>query len=119
MPTPYAQNVKAAIREHYGGPEQVRVVDIDAPAAGDGEVLVRVHTASVNRADLDYIGPRPQFIRAFVGIRRPKNPRLGTDVAGTVEAVGAGVTRFTPGDRVFGDLLPFQMGSFGELVVAK
>ena len=47
----------------------MRVVDIDAPVAGDGEVLVRVHTASVNRADLDYIGPRPQFIRAFVGIR--------------------------------------------------
>ena len=97
----------------------MRIEELDAPVAGDGEVLVRVHTASVNRADLDYIGPRPQFIRAFVGIRRPKNPRLGTDVAGTVEAVGTGVTRFKPGDRVFGDLLPFEMGSFAELVVAK
>jgi NADPH:quinone reductase-like Zn-dependent oxidoreductase len=111
--------MKAAVRYRYGGPEQVRVEELETPVAGEGQVLVRVHTASVNRADLDYIGPRPQFIRAFVGIRRPRNPRLGTDVAGIVEAVGPGVTRFKPGDRVFGDLLPFEMGSFAELVVAK
>ena len=111
--------MKAAVRYRYGGPEQVRIEELEAPVPGEGQVLVRVHTASVNRADLDYIGPRPQFIRAFVGVRKPTNPRLGTDVAGTVEAVGPGVTRFKPGDRVFGDLLPFEMGSFAELVVAK
>ena len=111
--------MKAAVRYEYGGPEQVRVEEIEAPVAGEGQVLVRVHAASVNRADLDYIAPRPQFIRLFVGLRRPTNPRLGTDVAGTVEAVGPGVTRFKPGDRVFGDLLSFNMGSFAELVVAK
>ena len=111
--------MKAAIRTRYGGPEQVRIEDIEKPEPGEGQVLVRVHAASVNRADLDYIAPRPQFIRAFVGVRGPRNPRLGTDVAGTVEAVGPDVTRFTPGDRVFGDLLPFGMGSFAEFVVAK
>lgn len=111
--------MKAAIRTRYGSVDHVRVVDVERPVPGEGEVLVRVHTASVNRADLDYIAPRPQFIRAFVGIRRPRNPRLGTDVAGVVEAVGPGVTTLGAGDRVFGDLLPFGMGSFAEFVVAK
>jgi NADPH:quinone reductase-like Zn-dependent oxidoreductase len=111
--------MKAAVRYRYGGPEQVRIEELETPVPGEGQVLVRVHTASVNRADLDYIGPRPQFIRAFVGVRKPTNPRLGVDVAGTVDAVGPGVTRCKPGDRVFGDLLPFDMGSFAELVVAK
>jgi NADPH:quinone reductase-like Zn-dependent oxidoreductase len=111
--------MKAAIRTEYGSGDHVRVLEVEQPVPGEGQVLVRVHTASVNRADLDYIAPRPQFIRAFVGIRRPRNPRLGTDVAGTVEAVGPGVTRFRPGDRVFGDLLPFGMGSFAEFVAAK
>ncbi len=113
---PYAGRVKAAIRTSYGGPEQVRIEDVPTPVPGERQVLVRVHAASVNRADLDYIEPRPQFIRAFVGVRRPRNPRLGTDVAGTVEALGPGVTRFAVGDRVFGDLLPFGLGSFAEFV---
>ena len=111
--------MKAAIRTRYGSVDHVQVVELERPVPGEGEVLVRVQMASVNRADLDYIAPRPGFIRAFVGIRRPRNPRLGTDVAGTVEAVGSGVTRFQLGDRVFGDLLPFEMGSFAEFVVAK
>ena len=66
--------MKAAVRYRYGGPEQVRVEELEAPVAGEGEVLVRVHTASVNRADLDYIGPRPQFIRAFVGHAPAEEP---------------------------------------------
>src|SRR3954451_7928224 len=111
--------MKGAIRTRYGSVDHVRVVELERPAPGEGEVLVRVQMASVNRADLDYIAPRPQFIRGFVGVRRPRNIRLGTDVAGTVEAVGPGVTRFQPGDRVFGDLLPFAMGSFAEFVAAK
>jgi NADPH:quinone reductase-like Zn-dependent oxidoreductase len=115
MPAP----MKAAIRTRYGSIDHVRVVELERPVPGEGEVLVRVHTASVNRADLDYIAPRPQFIRLFVGMRRPTSIRLGTDVAGTVEAVGPGVSRFQPGDRVFGDLLPYGMGSFAEFVVAK
>jgi NADPH:quinone reductase-like Zn-dependent oxidoreductase len=108
--------VRAAVRYRYGSTADVRVEDIETPVPREGQVLVRVHAASINRADLDYIQPRPQFIRAFVGIRKPRNRRLGTDVAGTVEAVGDGVARFRPGDRVFGDLLPFGQGSFADFV---
>jgi NADPH:quinone reductase-like Zn-dependent oxidoreductase len=110
--------MKAAVRYQYGGVQHVRIEDLDVPVPAEGEVLVRVHAASINRADLDYIGPRPQFIRAFVGVRRQRNPRLGTDVAGVVESLGPGVTRFAVGDRVFGDLLPHRMGSFAEYVTA-
>ncbi len=82
----------------------------------EGEILVRVHAASVNRADLDQIHPRPSFLRLFLGLRRPRNRRLGSDVAGTVEAVGLKVTRFKPGDRVFADLFSSGQGSFAEMV---
>jgi NADPH:quinone reductase-like Zn-dependent oxidoreductase len=109
-------SVKAAVRYRYGGVRHVRLEEMDVPVPREGEVLVRVHAASINRADLDYIGPRPQFIRAFVGLRTPKNPRLGTDVAGVVEALGPGASRYAVGDRVFGDLLPYRMGSFAEYV---
>ena len=110
--------MRALIRNRYGGPEVVTLADIPDPVAGEGEVLVRVRAASVNRADLDQVGPRPGFLRLFLGIRRPRNPRLGSDVAGVVEGVGPGVTRFRTGDRVFADLFPFGQGSFAELVAA-
>jgi NADPH:quinone reductase-like Zn-dependent oxidoreductase len=110
--------MRAVVRHRYGGPDVVAVDDIPAPVVGAGEVLVRVRAASVNRADLDQLGPRPGILRPFLGMRRPRNPRLGTDVAGIVETVGAGVTRFSPGSRVFGDLFPFGQGSFAELVAA-
>ena len=74
--------------------------------------------ASVNRADLDGIEPRPQFTRLFLGLRAPRNHRVGIDVAGVVDAVGEGVTRFKPGDGVFADLYPFQQGSFAEFASA-
>ena len=89
------------------------------PIPGEDELLVRVHAASVNRADLDGLGPRPSFARLFMGLRRPRNPRLGIDVAGVVEAVGSSVTRFRPGDRVFADLFPFGQGAFAEYVAAR
>jgi NADPH:quinone reductase-like Zn-dependent oxidoreductase len=110
--------VKAAVRDRYGGAEAVRVEEIETPVPGDRELLVRVHAASVNRADLDQIHPRPSFLRLFLGLRRPRNRRLGSDVAGTVEAVGPGVTRFRTGDRVFADLFSSGQGSFAEMVSA-
>jgi NADPH:quinone reductase-like Zn-dependent oxidoreductase len=110
--------VKAAVRDRYGGAEVVRVEEIAAPIPGNGEILVRVHAASVNRADLDQIHPRPSFLRLFLGVRRPRNIRLGSDVAGVVEAVGPNVTRFRHGDRVFADLFSAGQGSFAELVSA-
>jgi len=92
--------VKAAVRERYGPPEVVEVREVATPTPKDDEVLVRVHAASVNRADLDYLGPRPGFIRPLIGMRAPRDPRMGIDVAGVVESVGADVTGFHAGDRV-------------------
>jgi NADPH:quinone reductase-like Zn-dependent oxidoreductase len=111
--------MKAARWRRYGPPlDVVRVEDVEDPAPAADGVLVRVQVASVNRADLDQLGPRPGFLRPFIGVRGPRNPRLGIDAAGVVEAVGPGVSRFRPGDRVFADLFPFGMGAFAELAVA-
>lgn len=106
--------MRAAIRKRYGPPEVVTVRDVDRPTPGEGDVVVRVEAASVNRADLDLIYPEPGFLRLFFGLRAPRDGRVGCDVAGVVETVGAGVTRFVPGDRVFADLYPFGSGSFAE-----
>jgi NADPH:quinone reductase-like Zn-dependent oxidoreductase len=111
-------SMRAAVRDRYGAPDVVRVEEIERPEPKDDELLVRVAAASVNRADLDGIRPKPQFVRLFLGLRAPRNRRIGLDVAGTVEAVGAGVTRFKPGDRVFADLYPARQGAFAELVTA-
>lgn len=110
--------MKAAIRERYGPPEVVEVREVDTPTPKDDEVLVRVWAASVNRADLDYLGPRPGFIRPMIGMRAPRDPRMGIDVAGVVDSVGSSVTGFQAGDRVFGDMLAFGSGAFAEYLCA-
>jgi NADPH:quinone reductase-like Zn-dependent oxidoreductase len=110
--------MKAAVRERYGTPDVVEIREVDRPTPADDEVLVRVRAASVNRADLDGIRPRPGFVRLFIGLRRPRNPAIGLDVAGVVESVGASVGRFRPGDEVFGDMYAFGVGAFAEYVCA-
>ena len=111
--------MKAAVRYRYGSPDVVRVEDLDRPVPAEGEVLVRLRAASVNRADLDGIQPRPGFIRLFMGLRAPHQPQIGVDVAGVVESVGTGVTRFRPGDEVFADLFAAgQVGAFAEYISA-
>jgi NADPH:quinone reductase-like Zn-dependent oxidoreductase len=113
--------MKAAIKERYGPPEVVELREIEKPVPVAGQVLVRVRAASVNRADLDGLKPRPAFVRLLIGLRAPKVGRrgVGLDVAGVVEAVGPNATRFRPGDEVFGDmsLYPSQ-GTFAEYVCA-
>ncbi len=106
------------MRERYGPPDVVSVREIERPTPAAGHVVVRVVVASVNRADLDGIEPRPQFTRLFLGLRAPRNHRVGIDVAGVVDAIGDGVTRFQPGDAVFADLYPFGQGSFADYVSA-
>ena len=106
------------MRDRYGPPEVVEVREIERPTPKDDEVLVRVHAASVNRADLDGLYPRWQLSRLFLGVRRPRSPGLGLDVAGVVKSVGPNVTRFKPGDRVFGDLFNFGQSAFAEYVAA-
>jgi len=112
--------MRAAVRDTYGGPDIVRVEEVEKRLPNDIEVLVRVEAASVNRADLDALKPRPGFARLFTGIRAPRNRRLGVDAAGVVEAVGGGVTRFQPGDRVFTDLFTFGVraseGAFADYI---
>lgn len=112
--------MKAAVYERYGSTDVVHVMDVAPPEPADDQVLVRVHAASVNRGDLDGLTPRPQFARLFVGVRAPKDHRVGLDAAGVVEAVGASVTRFKVGDQVFGDMFVYRgQGAFAEYVCAK
>jgi NADPH:quinone reductase-like Zn-dependent oxidoreductase len=108
--------MKAALRERYGTVDVVELRDVEKPGPVDDQLLVRVRAASVNRADLDGLAPRPQFARLFMGLRAPRQVRMGVDVAGEVEAVGPNVTRFKPGDRVFGDMFSFGSGTFAEYV---
>ena len=92
--------MKAVVHCEYGGPEVLKFEDIEKPVPNDNQVLVRVRAASVNPLDLTIRGP--WLIRPILGLRKPKDTRLGVDYAGTVEAVGKNVTNFKPGDEVFG-----------------
>jgi NADPH:quinone reductase-like Zn-dependent oxidoreductase len=94
--------MRAAVRTRYGPPDVVRVVEVEEPAAKDDEVLVRVHATTVNRTDCGVRAAKPFIYRFFLGLRRPRLTVLGNEFAGQVEAVGAGVTSYTVGDRVFG-----------------
>lgn len=104
--------MKAILCTKYGPPEDLHLMEVDKPAPKDNQVLIKVHAASVNTADLTFRGG---VYRLFGGLRRPKDPRVGIDVAGEVEAVGSNVTNFRPGDRVFGGCA----GSFAEYAVAR
>jgi NADPH:quinone reductase-like Zn-dependent oxidoreductase len=108
------------MRDRYGSPaEAVRVCEVARPTPAADEVLVRVEAASVNRADLDLLYPRPKGLRLVLGVRGPRERRVGCDVAGVVEAVGSAVTRFRPGERVFADLYPYGLGAFAEYACAR
>lgn len=108
----------SAIVDRYGPPEVVRLDEVERPTPTGDQVLIKVHAASVNRADLDGLGPRPGFVRLFFGLRKPKVDRIGLDAAGVVETVGPDVTRFKAGDRVSADLSAFGMGAFAEYACA-
>ena len=110
--------MRAAWRDSYGPPEVVEVRDVGRPIPEGDQVLVRVHVAAVNRADLDGILPRWQFIRLFAGFRVPKVKAVGLDLAGVVEQVGPDVQRFKPGDRVFADMFSYGSGAFAEYACA-
>lgn len=102
--------MRAAVYRRYGPPEVVRVEEVETPVPGEGEVLIAVRAAAVNPLDIGFIRGTPRLLRLAVGLRAPKRTRPGVDVAGVVEAIGGGVTRFAPGDAVFG-LCP---GAFAE-----
>src|SRR5947208_7150742 len=95
-----ANPMKAILHCEYGGPEVLKLEDVEKPPPTDNQILVRVRAASVNPLDLTIRGPWP--LRPIFGMRKPKDTRLGVDYAGTVEAVGKNVTQFKPGEEVFG-----------------
>lgn len=107
--------MKAIVAEEYGTPDILRLMDVEKPTPKEGEVLVKVHAASLNAYDWHMLTADIFLVRlGGRGLRRPKYPILGADVAGTVEAVGSRVTQFRPGDPVYGDCAGHGNGSFAE-----
>jgi NADPH:quinone reductase-like Zn-dependent oxidoreductase len=107
--------MKAAVHDRYGTPDVVAIGEVDKPALTDDGVLVRVRATSVNPAEWYAVAGQPYVARPVMGLRAPKTPLLGADFAGTVEAVGSAVTRFRPGDDVFGG----RHGAFAEYVCVR
>jgi NADPH:quinone reductase-like Zn-dependent oxidoreductase len=109
--------MKAIVQDRYGGPDVLEFSDIDQPVPKDNEVLVQVQAAGLHRGDWHVMTGLPYLIRLVVpdlGLRKPKVPVRGMDLAGRVEAVGPNVTRFQPGDEVFG----WADGAFAEYAAA-
>jgi len=97
-----ATTMKAIVRRCYGPPDVLQLEHIEKPVPGDRQLLVRVLAAGINPADWHVVRAEPYIMRVDTGFGSPKNARIGIDFAGTVEAVGRDVTRFKPGDEVFG-----------------
>lgn len=106
--------MRAVVQRRYGGSDVLQLARVPRPAVRDDQVLVRVHAAGLDRGTEHLMTGKPYAVRLASGIRRPRNPVPGRDVAGTVVEVGAGVSRFAPGDEVFG----VAPGSFAEYAVA-
>jgi NADPH:quinone reductase-like Zn-dependent oxidoreductase len=106
--------MQAIVQDTYGSAEVMHLKDIETPRIDAHEVLVRVRAAGVNPADWAIMSGLPYIARPIYGLRKPKNIVRGTDVAGIVEAVGIDVTRFRPGDEVFG----WSSGSYAEYAAA-
>jgi NADPH:quinone reductase-like Zn-dependent oxidoreductase len=105
--------MKAIVHTQYGSPDILQFKEVEKPVPRDNEVLIKVHAASVNTLDLALSGPL--LVRIITGgLLKPKDPRLGADIAGQVEAVGNNVTQFQPGDEVFGEC----KGAFAEYACA-
>ena len=107
--------MKAITQDRYGSERTLELSDMDKPEIGDDEVLVRVHAASVHVGDWILMSGSPYVMRMATGLRKPKNPVPGSDVAGTVEAAGKDVDGLQPGDEVFG----WCTGAFAEYVSAS
>ena len=111
------QRMKAIVQDTYGSMDILELREIDRPVPTDNQVLVQVRAAGLHRGDWHVMTGLPYMIRLAVptlGLRKPKVPVLGMDLAGRVESVGAHVTRFQPGDEVFG----WTDGSFAEYAIA-
>lgn len=113
--TATATTMRAVVQDRYGSSEVLRLAQVPRPGIGDHEVLVRVRAAGLDRGTEHLMTGKPYVMRLGFGVRRPKNPVSGRDVAGTVVAVGSAVSRFAAGDAVYG----IAPGSFAEYVAAR
>lgn len=116
--------MKAIVQARYGSPAELELRDVGRPAVGDGDVLVRVRTASIHPDVWHVVTGRPFVLRLMgAGFSKPKNPMPGTDMAGVVESVGKDVTRFRPGDAVFGETIGTHQwingGALAEFVAVR
>jgi len=111
-PVAGAAAMRAVVYRCYGPPKVLEIASISKPVPADNEVLVRISAASVNPLDWHFMRGKPYLMRLIAGVGRPDEPRLGVDFAGTVEAVGADVQEYRPGDEVFGG----RTGAFAEYV---
>jgi NADPH:quinone reductase-like Zn-dependent oxidoreductase len=110
-----AKPMKAIVFRCYGSSAVLKLEDVEKPAPNENQVLVKVHAASVNALDWHFMRGQPYIMRMMAGVGVPKDPRMGVDFAGTVEAVGSNVKRFKPGDEVFGG----RNGAFAEYVTVR
>ena len=97
----YYKVMKAAVNDTYGPPSTIQIRDIEKPVPGLSEVLVKVHFSSVNRTDMGFLLGKPWVTRLFTGVLKPKYKTVGCELSGVVAEVGAQVSRFKPGDKVF------------------
>ena len=107
--------MQAIVQAGYGSADVLRRAEIDKPVVGDDEVLIRVQAAGLDRGTWHLMAGQPYLVRLVSGLRTPKSPVPGLDVASTVVATGAAVTRFKAGDQVFG----ISKGSFAEYAPAR
>lgn len=111
--------MKAIVYERYGSPDVLQFTDVATPTPKADEVLVKIFAAAANPLDWHIMRAKPFLVRLGNGLLKPKNTRLGADIAGRVEAVGSSVTRFQPGDAVFGSISEDRLGGFAEYVCTR
>ena len=108
--------MRAIVHNRYGPPDVLKLVEVELLTPTENQVLIKVHAAAANPLDWHFMRGSPFLVRLQSGLSKPKDPRLGADVAGVVEAVGGDVTGFKPGDAVFGEI---GKGAFAEYVCAR
>ena len=111
--------MKAIVYTEYGSPDVLQLKEVEKPTPKEDEVLVKIHAASANAADWHLMRAEPFLARLENGLLKPKNTKLGADVAGRIEAVGRNVTQFQAGEEVFGGMPLNELGGFAEYVCAK
>ncbi len=111
--------MKAIVCTQYGPPSNLQLQEVPKPSPKANEVLVKVHATAVNDYEWSFVRGKPYVYRLMFGLRKPKNPIPGMEVAGTVEALGVDATKFSVGDAVYGDLSDHGFGSFAEYICVK